>query len=121
MINYEIPAALPKQKISKSNKTENWAIENLLYYERLLVTNNRDLESIRANMERNYALYYKGILDPEEVQRICNPHRIQGFVIPNNFKNYPITNPKVQTLKGEELKRRFEWKAYVTNRDAISK
>lgn len=119
--NTTAPSTLPRQKVSTAEKTEKWGIENLLYWESRLITSNRDIESEKVIMKKNSNLYFHNILDTLEVARIVNPHDIKGFSIPADFKHYKIENPKIQTLKGEELKRRFEWKVYVSNRDAVSK
>lgn len=120
-LNSIIPTICPRQKLSTKQKTEDWGIENLLYWEHRLITGNSNIETDRIRMKRDANLYYNNILDPLDVARIVNPHNIKDFVVPLDFKHYKIENPKIQTLKGEELKRRFEWKVYVSNRDAVSK
>lgn len=119
-INLTIPATVPRQKISTSAKTAEWCKDNALYWENRLINKNSFNESDKIKMKKNCNLYYHGILDPLEVGRICNPYNLKDFKIPLDFKHYKIENPKIQTLKGEELKRRFEWKVYVSNRDAVS-
>lgn len=119
-IDLTIPATVPRQKISTSAKSPEWCKENSLYWENRLINKNTFNESDKIKMKRNCNLYYHGILDPIEVGKICNPYNLKDFKIPLDFKHYKIENPKIQTLKGEELKRRFEWKVYVSNRDAIS-
>ncbi len=120
-LTYSIPSTCPRQKLSTKEKGEDWGISNLLYWESKLITGNKDIETDRIEMKKNSNLYFHNILDPIDVAKIVNPHNIRDFVVPLDFKHYKIENPKIQTLKGEELKRRFEWKAYVSNRDAVSK
>lgn len=115
------PPSFPRQKISTKEKNEEWGIKNLLYWEHKLITGNKNIEVDRIRMKKNANLYFNNILDTLDVAKIVNPHNIKDFNIPLDFKHYKIENPKIQTLKGEELKRRFEWKTYVSNRDAISK
>lgn len=115
------PSTYPRQKLSTKDKTEDWGIDTLLYWEHKLIIGNKFIEDDRIRMKKNANLYYHNILDPLDVARIVNPNNIKDFQIPADFKHYKIENPKIQTLKGEELKRRFEWKTYVSNRDAISK
>jgi hypothetical protein len=119
--NTTIPSTVPKQKLATSQKGPEWCKDNLLYWEQRLVNRNTLLESSKINMKRNSNLYYHNILDPLDIAKVCNPMGIKDFTIPKDFKHYKIENPKIQTLKGEELKRKFEWKVYVSNRDAISK
>lgn len=118
--NLQIPATIPRQKIATSAKGPEWCKDNALYWENRLINKNTFNESDKVKMKKNCNLYYHGILDPLEVAKICNPYNLKDFKIPADFKHYKIENPKIQTLKGEELKRRFEWKVYVSNRDAVS-
>lgn len=113
--------SIPKQKLSTTSKGDKWCKDNLLYWERRLINNNQTLSSSKTNMKRNSDLYLYNILNVNDIARVCNPHNLEDFSIPPDFRHYKIENPKIQTLKGEELKRRFEWKVYVSNRDAISK
>ena len=114
------PSSEPRQKLADSLKTENWGIQNILWLEQKLIHKNSYSNTSKLEMKRNSNLYYHTILDPLEIARICNPYNIKDFKVPPDFKHYKIEQPKIQTLKGEELKRRFEWKVYVVNRDAIS-
>lgn len=115
------PSTVPRQKLSTKEKTPEWCKDNALYWEHKLITGNKNIESDRIRMKKNANLYFNNILDPLDVARIVNPHNIKDFIIPPEFKHYKIENPKIQTMKGEELKRKFEWKTYVSNRDAVSK
>ena len=115
------PTTCPRQKLSTREKTDEWCKNNALYWEHKLITGNSSIESDRIRMKKNANLYFNNILDPLDVAKIVNPHNIKDFVLPADFKHYKIENPKIQTLKGEELKRRFEWKTYVSNRDAVCK
>lgn len=118
-----IPSTIPKQKLSTSKKGEDWCKDNLLYWEQRLVNNNKQAENSKINMKRNSELYYNNVLNRADIEKICNPNGIgesADFVIPPDFRHYKIENPKIQTLMGEEIKRKFEWKVYVSNRDAIS-
>lgn len=119
-LNSNIPSNIPKQKIATSKKTKEWGKQNLLAWENRLVHNNSVNESSKINMKRNSDLFYFNKLSRTDIENICNPMGIDDFIIPPDFKHYKIENPKIQTLKGEELGRKFEWKVYVSNRDAVS-
>jgi len=110
----------PKQKISYSEKNEEWYIKNCLYFESLLLNGKTGIPNITNKTLINKQTYYNGYVDTSEYRRIVNPHGLEGVRLPNDFKHYPIANPRVNTLVGEELKRKFEWVVYVTNRDAIT-
>lgn len=115
----ERPTTCPQQKLSRAKKTKKWCQDNLLYWENVLMNDESSAEKL--NMYRNEALYFRGELSRAEVAKICNPYDYTDFVIPKDFKNYPICEPRIQTLLGEEIKRLFNYKVFVTNRDAISK
>lgn len=110
----------PKQKIPYSEKTPDWFIKNGLYFEALLLNGKQGMPDMATKTLVNKQTYYNGYVNSEEYKRIVNPHGIKGVKMPDDFKHYPIANPRVNTLIGEELKRRFEWIVYVTSRDAIT-
>lgn len=67
----------------------------------------------------NYDLI-KGILHINDMALILNPENLQGNFIPENIQHYPIMNSKLNVLKGEEIKRPFDFKVIVTNPTAVS-
>ena len=71
------------------------------------------------NKKVNYDLY-NDILDQSDVQQVTNPMGLQDTSFPAKMQNYPIANPKIDLLIGEEFKRRFDWRVRSVNADAIS-
>lgn len=67
----------------------------------------------------NYDLL-NGIIHMEDVAAILNPGNISTAFIPDKIQHYPIINSKINTLRGEEAGRVFDWKVIVTNPYAIS-
>ena len=114
----ERPVNIPQQKLGESKKGKEWHKQNLLYWESVLF--NEENSARKRNMYLNEDLYFRGKLAEEEVKRVCNPYDLDSFELPKDFKNYPIADSRVQTLLGEELKRPFNYKIFVTNRDAVS-
>ncbi len=114
----ELPTIQPTQRLTRTKKTKDWAKRNLLYLENILM--NDDLSGSKINMYRNDNLYHRGKLSTKEVAKIVNPYNLKDFTIPADFKNFPIGDSRVQTLLGEEIKRLFDWKFFITNRDAVS-
>lgn len=115
----ERPTTCPQQKLSRAKKGKKWCQDNLLYWENVLINNESSEEKL--NMYRNEALYFRGELSTKEVAKICNPYDYSDFVIPKDFKNYPICESRFNKLLGDEIKRLFNYKVFVTNRDAVSK
>jgi len=56
----------------------------------------------------------------EDMQTILNPDSVQANYVSETIQHYPIINSKLNVLRGEESKRRFEYRAVVTNPNAIS-
>lgn len=113
---------MPSQKKTTAQKVANdfeWAKDSMDSLFSMILFQNQGLRQSRLNKKINYDLY-NGILDKNDMERICNPHQIEGATFPAEVKHYPLINPKVNTLKGEESKRRFDWRVVVINPDAIS-
>jgi len=109
----------PSQKKSTTEKNEEWKKQCVDAAESLIFFQNQGLRDRRLQKKVNYDLY-NGVINKADMERICNPFNIQVQDFPAQPKNYPITNPYIQALKGEEIKRRFDWKVIVVNEDAIS-
>ena len=56
----------------------------------------------------------------EDVALLLNPSGMDADYIPEKIQHFPIMNSKLEVLIGEELKRPFEWRAVVTNMNAVS-
>jgi hypothetical protein len=109
----------PSQKISRAKKTEKWAIECIEAAEDLTIFRNVGIRESYANKLTNYNLA-NDILDTDDIEKVCNPMGIQNANFPAKMQNYPIMNPKLDLLIGEERKRKFDWHVRVMNDDAIS-
>lgn len=55
-----------------------------------------------------------------DLELICNPDNLKADFIPTKIQHYPIINAKLNVLKGEEIKRAFNYKVVVTNPTAVS-
>ena len=56
----------------------------------------------------------------QDLQLICNPDGLKADFIPTKIQHYPIMNSKLNVLKGEEIRRPFNYKVVVTNPNALS-
>ncbi len=113
---------MPSQKKTTAQKVAKdfeWAKDSMDSLFSMILFQNQGLRQSRINKKINYDLY-NGILDKNDMERICNPHKLEGATFPADVKHYPLINPKVNTLRGEETKRRFDWRVVVINPDAIS-
>lgn len=109
----------PAQKKPYSQKNEKWRKDCVDAAESYSMWKDSGLRKSYYNKNINYNLY-SDILDPNDIEKICNPLGILGLNAPAKIQNYPICNPKIDVLVGEAIKRRFEWKVKVVNSDAIS-
>ena len=79
-------------------------------------------ESVRASHQEKLinSNLYNGILDTNDMAKTLNPSEISDKSLNVELQHYPIINPRIEVLIGEEYKRRFDYRAVVTNSDAIS-
>ena len=105
-------AYFPFQKRTDKEKTEkffkdcidsgvalvNWNITNL--------QSNTSVRASRKNKITNYRLY-NDIVDKAEMERVMNPFQLQDVTFPSTYRNYPLINPNIAVLIGEERKRLF--------------
>lgn len=109
----------PSQKKSSSEKGKLWRKDCINGAESLILFNDDGVRKSRKNKIINYNLY-SDILDPDDVSNIIDPLRLDSSFTPAKMQNYPICNPKIDLLVGEEIKRKFDWRVRVINDDAIS-
>jgi hypothetical protein len=55
-----------------------------------------------------------------DMELVLNPNHENAGYIPDIVQHYPIINSKLNVLRGEESKRVFDFRAIVTNPNAIS-
>jgi hypothetical protein len=116
-----IPIAtfFPPQKKTDKEKNLEWmkscvdGAQDIAIYH-----NNSSIRESMYNKQVNYNLY-NDILDESDIHRTINPFGISGANFPAKMQNYPICNPKIDLLVGEESSRRFDWRCRVMNMNAI--
>lgn len=109
----------PAQQISYSAKDEPWGKDNI---DAGIMISNHDhgrLRKSKAAKKLNYDLI-EGIMDESDIELAFNPLGLKGVKFPAKIQNYPIEIGKFNVLKGEESRRRFDYKVRVLNEDAIS-
>lgn len=109
----------PRQKLPYSKKTKSWRKDNIDYADGYSFYNNESVRQSLANRIVNQNLY-EGKLDMNDLISYVNPYDQQASFIPNKVPHHPIIVPKIDLLVGEEARRVFDWKAIVTNPNAIS-
>lgn len=109
----------PSQKKSLSQKGKKWKEDCIDGAEHLAIYREDGLRKSFRTKKINYNLY-ADILDDDDVKKIVDPLGLDNTYTPAKMQNYPIINPKVDLLWGEETKKRFEWRLRTINDDAIS-
>lgn len=109
----------PSQKKTDSEKNQQWKEDSVDAGESMVLLQNHYTRTSRYNKKINYDLY-AGKLHPSDMQKIMNPMGLKDVTFPAQPKNYPITNPYLKSLIGEEIKRRFDWKLKVENDEAVT-
>lgn len=114
-----ISKIFPSQKLSFSKKSENWGKECVEGAIQLCINSDSRIRQNYYNKIKNYDLY-NDIIDLKDVESVCSPLGFDMNTFPAKMQNYPLCNPKIKLLMGEEMKRRFEWKVICTNPNVTS-
>lgn len=109
----------PRQMLSSRSKTAEWAKKCVLWADSKTFFNYSLVRKSVIHKKINFDLL-EGKVYMEDVQLILNPDNIQANFLPEHLQHYPIMNSKLNILRGEELKRPFDFKVIVTNPDAVS-
>lgn len=118
------PTYFPPQKKTEKEKDEKWFKEcidtgiGLAQWGQGSIR-SANVRTTRKNKIINYNLR-NDIIDPTEIERVTNPFGLQIGDFPNNYKNYPLINPALNLLTGEERRRIFFPIVSVINSDAVS-
>lgn len=111
---------MPRQRLPYKQKTKEWRKDNLDFADRHSFYHNNEVRQTLKNKLVNLNLY-NGIIDVRDISLTLNPYQLDASFVPENIPHIPILVPKVELLSGEEIKRRFDWYAVVTNSDSITK
>lgn len=109
----------PAQKKPMKLKGEDWRRNCVDGAEAIALFSSPLIRRTRTNRRINYDLY-SNILHQEDVDRMCNPFKLKDSSTPAKMQNYPLANPKIDLLIGEEERRIFDWSCRVINEDAIT-
>lgn len=110
---------LPPQQLSFAAKNVSWRKKHLDWADNHSSLTNTKIRKTIAHKKINYDLV-DGILNLNDCAMILNPDSIDASYIPENIQHYPTINSKINILRGEEISRRFEYRAICTNPAAIS-
>jgi hypothetical protein len=113
--------AFPRQKVTDKQKTKKWFKDCVDFAENLLST-DFELKQSFKNKNENYNLR-SNIIDRQNVEKTINPDKLNLKDMPATFQHIGIENTKIDLLVGEYVKRRKEFRAYLSNgdKDGISR
>ncbi len=112
-------STFPKQKLPFNKKNKEWRTSHLNWADKKIFWQGDPIRKSFIRKRINYNLV-NGYLDLGDMAMILNPDNVDASYIPENIQHYPIMNAKLSLLRGEESKRRFDWKCIVTNPNSIS-
>ena len=120
----DAPSHFPYQKRSDKEKTDKFFKEcieagiNIVNWNHNF-SSSKTVRPSRETKVTNYKLY-NGDIDAAEVERVVNPFKIQFGELPSSYRNYPLINPNIEVLLGEERKRFFKPVFINVNEDAVT-
>lgn len=109
----------PRQALPFRRKTKKWGKQCLLWGDSRTSWNYSPVRKALREKRINYDLV-RGILHMDDVALILNPAGVQADYVPQEIQHFALMNAKMNVLIGEELRRPFDWRAVVTNMNAVS-
>jgi len=110
---------IPKQKIPRSKKTEQWGIDCVKGY----IKESTFAATGKHELLKYYEAY-NGQMNESDYNYVTNPYNSQGQQkrnFPAKLRNYNIIKPVVDLLLGEKTTRPNNFMVTVSNEDAVSK
>ena len=104
----------PPQLLPDSEKDEVWCEQMIDAIAGHIYEDNSMFENSVYEDIQNYSIY-NGDFELSDYQYLTEQY---GFAQPARLVNYPIIQPKIDLLLGEELRRPMDMKVVTTNKDA---
>lgn len=109
----------PPQQLSFSRKTKKWRKQVVDWGADKTFFNCSPVRKSEIHKKIAYDLVH-GKLHMDDLMLVLNPNNVNAEFIPDKIQHYPIINSKLEVLKGEELKRVFDYRVVITNPNAVS-
>ena len=111
--------SFPHQKRSRTEKGKKF-YKDCIDSAEVIVDSSYSM-GIRASMEEKISNYnlINDIVDPKEINKVINPHKIEAEFY-EDYRNYPLINPFINVLIGEERRRFFTPLVTLTNPDLVN-
>ena len=111
--------SLPAQQLPFSKKNREWRKKHLDWADNKTVFTDSLIRRSVKHKVTNYNLI-DGILDMNDMNMVLNPESVKAGYVPDKIQHYPVINSKLNVIRGEESKRRFDARLIITNPNAIS-
>ena len=115
----DFSASFPNQKLPFKSKGDKWRKSCIDWASTRTYFNYSPVRKSSVSLKINYDLL-NGQIHMEDIAAVLNPGNIASAFIPDKIQHYPIINSKINTLRGEEAARVFDWKVIVTNPYSVS-
>lgn len=115
----DINVTFPSQLLSSRAKGTKWKKACVDWASTRTYFNYSPVRKNIVHMKINYDLV-NGIIHMEDIAAVLNPGGISTAFVPEKIQHYPIINSKLNTLRGEESARVFDYRVIVTNPYSIS-
>lgn len=110
----------PRQNIPFKSKGKKWRQQCVDCFANRTYFNYANIRWDVVGMKVNYDLV-NGQIHMNDVKALLSQGDAGTDFVPEKIQHYPIINSKLNTLRGEEAARVFDWRAIVTNPYSISK
>ena len=114
-----VTSTFPRQALPDNRKGPKWQAECMEWGDSRSYMHYSPVRKSLLHKKINYDLI-NGKLHMEDVVAMLNPSDLDANYFPETIQHFPIINSKLETLLGEELQRPFDWRAVVTNPNAVS-
>lgn len=110
----------PRQTLPYKSKGDKWRRECLDWAANRTYFSYLPIRHDVVRMQINYDLV-NGKIHMNDIAAVLNPGNLSLMFVPDKIQHFPIINSKLNTLRGEEAARAFDWHFVVTNPNAISR
>lgn len=111
--------SLPPQRLPFHKKNKKWRKQIVDWADSKTFFNYSPVRNSVIHKKINYDLL-DGKLHMRDLEIIINPENQSAGFIPDKIQHYPIMNSKLSVLRGEELRRVFDFRVIITNPNSIS-
>lgn len=115
-------SSFPLQKLTLAEKEKNYgSVEEWgkMMIDSIIKTSELQMNLRYYNKKINYDLSV-GKFHVEDVEDVVSPFGINEYQFPAQMSHYDRITPKLNLLKGEEIKRPFNWKVTSTGNNSFS-